>query len=293
MTGIYKGRKDMEDKEVKVTETQAEEVKTEDRKTEEKKMEKTAAGKSMHPAIVIALIAAVCLIVCSVILVSGVASYKSRSNSGGISATGSASCDFDSDLIVWRGYFSSFGETSEGAYRSIKRDSDAVKDYLKENGVKEDEIVFSPINISKHYTETYNDEGNYIGDVFDGYDLYQDVCITSNDVDKIEEVSRDISGLIETGIEFSSDSPEYYYTKLDELKLQLIEDASANAKQRIDIMAAQTGDRAGKLSSASLGVFQITATNSDEDEYSYGGTFNTYSRSKTASITVKLNYDVR
>lgn len=38
-----------------------------------------------------------------------------------------------------------------------------------------------------------------------------------------------------------SQQPEYYYTKLDEMKLDLIEKATANAKNRIDIMAAGTG----------------------------------------------------
>ena len=78
---------------------------------------------------------------------------------------------------------------------------------------------------------------------------------------------------------------------MDELKLQLIEEATQNAKQRIDIMAEGTGGKAGKLLNANLGVFQITAQNSDS-EYSYGGSFDTSSRNKTASITVKLNYGV-
>ena len=57
-------------------------------------------------------------------------------------------------------------------------------------------------------------------------------------------------------------------------------------------MADGTGETPGKLLDASLGVFQITAQNSSDEEYSYGGTFNTYSRAKTASITVRLNYAV-
>ena len=77
---------------------------------------------------------------------------------------------------------------------------------------------------------------------------------------------------------------------MDELKLQLIEDATENAKARIDIVAEGTGCNPGKLISANLGVFQITARNSSSEDYSYGGTFNTYSREKTASITVRLNY---
>ncbi|MDD3369511.1 MAG: SIMPL domain-containing protein [Lachnospiraceae bacterium] len=243
--------------------------------------------------VIIALIAGVSLIICTLILTLGFLSYKSKSPSGGITATGSASCDFESDLIVWRGYFSTFGVTTQDAYQSIKNDSETIKQYLKDNGIKDDEMVFSSININQHYNDVYNEEGNHIGDELIGYDLYQDVCITSSDVDTVEKISRDISGLIESGIEFTSDSPEYYYTKLDELKLQLIADATENAKQRIDLIAGGTSGKAGSLSTASLGVFQITATNSADEEYSYGGTFNTSSREKTASITVKLNYNVK
>lgn len=41
-----------------------------------------------------------------------------------------------------------------------------------------------------------------------------------------------------------------------------------------------------------MGIFQITGQNSDED-YSWGGTFNTESKEKTASITMKLDYKVK
>lgn len=242
--------------------------------------------------VIIALIAGIFAIACVTIFVGGVVSYKKTSGSGGITATGSANCDFEADLIVWRGSFSAYGMTTKEAYDVIKNDSKMIKEYLVKNGVAEDEVVFSSVNISQRYSTRYNDEGEIMGDYPDGYDLYQEVSVTSNDVDKVEKISRDITELIESGVEFSSFSPEYYYTKLDELKLQLIEEATANAKERINIMADGTGETPGKLLDASLGVFQITAQNSSDEEYSYGGTFNTYSRAKTASITVRLNYAV-
>ena len=107
---------------------------------------------------------------------------------------------------------------------------------------------------------------------------------------KVENISRDITKLIESGVEFESELPEYYYTKLDEVKLDLIEKATANAKERIDIMSAGSGAKAGKLLSAALGVFQITAKNSGSESYSYDGYLDTSSRYKTANITVRLNY---
>ena len=244
-----------------------------------------------YKGIVIALIAGICAIISVSIFTGNLVSYKKTSGSGGLTATGSANCDFESDLIVWRGSFSNEGRTAQEAYRSIRKDAELIRAYLIENGVSEDEMVFSSVTINEHWEYEYNDDGDRIGEYLAGYNLYQDVSITSTDIDKIENISRDISGLIESGVQFASDEPEYYYTKLDELKLQLIADATQNAKARIDLMAVGTGASTGELLNASLGVFQITAQNSNT-EYSYGGYFDTSSRHKTASITVKLNYAV-
>ena len=245
-----------------------------------------------YKGIVIALIAGIFAIICVTIMSGRLVTYKQSSGSGGLTATGSASCDFESDLIVWRGSFSAYGSSTQSAYERLKKDAEVIEDYLVENGVTDDEMVFGSISISKRYRYEYNDEGYEIGRYEDGYDLYQEICVTSNDVDKVDNISRDITQLIEANVEFNSDSPEYYYTKLNELKLQLIEEATQNAKDRIDIMAEGTGATLDKLLTANLGVFQITAQNTNSD-YSYGGTFNTSSRQKTASITVKLNYSVK
>ncbi len=244
-----------------------------------------------YKGIIIALIAGICAIISVSIFTGNLVSYKKTSGSGGLTATGSANCDFESDLIVWRGNFSSEGNTAQEAYRSIKKDADLIRKYLTDNGVTEEEMVFSSVTINEVWESEYNEEGDRIRDYLTGYSLYQDVSITSTDIDKIENISRDISGLIESGVQFTSNEPEYYYTKLDELKLQLIEEATQNAKSRIDLMAAGTGATVGELLNANLGVFQITAQNSNT-EYSYGGSFDTSSRNKTASITVKLNYSV-
>ena len=76
-------------------------------------------------------------------------------------------------------------------------------------------------------------------------------------------------------------------------KLDLINKASQNAKDGIDIMAKNTGASLGKLKNSNLGVFQITAKNSGTSSYSYDGAFDTSSRHKTATITVKLEYDIK
>ena len=71
----------------------------------------------------------------------------------------------------------------------------------------------------------------------------------------------------------------------------MIEEATKDAKNRAETIAINGGGSLGELTYASMGVFQITAENSS-DEYSWGGSFNTSSKRKTASITMRLNYEI-
>lgn len=222
----------------------------------------------------------------------GLSHFRSES-SHVITATGSASVDFESDIIIWRGSFSAVANTSQDAYTKIKEDAKRVSKYLKDHGVIDNEVVFNSVDISRTYQDKYDANGNYAGSEPDGYQLTQSVTITSSNLDRIEMVSRDISSLLDQGVELTSDSPEYYYSDLDALKLDLIDKASVNAKERIDIVARNSGATLGKLNNSSLGVFQITAKNSGTSSYSYEGAFDTSSRFKTASITVRLEYDLK
>ncbi len=72
----------------------------------------------------------------------------------------------------------------------------------------------------------------------------------------------------------------------------MISKASEDARIRAQRIAEYSGGKLGDLQSAKMGVFQITGQNSNED-YSWGGTFNTSSKEKTASITMKLVYKVK
>ena len=95
-----------------------------------------------------------------------------------------------------------------------------------------------------------------------------------------------------SGVRFYSYQPRYYYTKLADLKLDLISKATEDARLRAKNISKKSGAKLGDLVSADMGVLQIVGQNSDE-EYSWGGTLNTSSKKKTASITMTLNYRVK
>jgi hypothetical protein len=235
------------------------------------------------------IILGIAAIVCVSILAISFVVIKSN-RTGYIAVTGSATASFASDLIVWRGSFSKKAMTSKEAYEKLKADTADVKAYLTGKGVQEKEIIFSAITMDENYEREYIKEGNFTKTIFAGYTLTQRLTIESAEVDKIEAISRDITELINIGVEFFSMAPEYYYTKLDELKIGLISKSTENARVRAEKIIEQSGGKIVKLSSANLGVFQITAENSSAESYSYGGAFDVSSKNKTAFITTRLEY---
>jgi hypothetical protein len=218
--------------------------------------------------------------------------YKSRAKSQqSIGVTGSAEKDFVSDLIVWKGSYSRKSMDLKNAYADLKNDENSIRAYLSGKGIPDNEIVFSSVNINKEYNYPTDANGRSIGQEFTGFNLTQTVRIESKDVDKINQLSREATELIQKGIEFNSQAPLFYYTKLTEIKMDLLAKASADGKQRAEIIAKNAGSSLGKLKKATLGVFQITGKNTDED-YTYGGAFNTSSLNKTGSITIKMQFAV-
>ncbi len=235
-------------------------------------------------------IVGICIIIGALILGSAY-KYKFKERRI-IRVTGSAETNFTSDLIAWNGNYNRTAFELRDAYAQLKQDENNIKNYLKRKGITEKEIIFSSVKIDRQYSTRYNEEGRITGNDFAGYTLTQTVKVESSDIPKVEALSREITELIETGIELNSPEPLYFYTKLADLKLDLLAKAAEDAKKRAEIIAKNTGGSVSGVNRANMGIFQITGQNSNED-YSYGGAFNTTSKNKTASITVNLECNVR
>lgn len=214
--------------------------------------------------------------------------YRSKSAET-IVVTGLAEKDFISDLIVWNGSYSRKSLDLKNAYTSLKQDENKIRQYLKAKGIAEKETVFSSVEINKEFNARTDENGRQLGQEFTGYNLTQIVKVESGNVDKVEKISREVTELIESGIEFNSSPPAYYYSKLSDVKIDLLGKASSDAKARAQTIAKNSGSNLGVLRKANMGVFQITGKNSNED-YSYGGAFNTSQKNKTGSITIKMEF---
>jgi hypothetical protein len=133
------------------------------------------------------------------------------------------------------------------------------------------------------------EKGNNTNDI-QGYRLTQAVEVKSDEVDRVTKIAQESTELIEQGIQFGSNAPEYFYKKLDELKLEMLSKATENAKQRAENMAKATGNKIGFMRSARMGVFQITpVTSTDVSDW---GTNDTTSLDKKVMAVVSVSFGI-
>ena len=237
-----------------------------------------------------AIVFAISIVAASIIL--GNAVINRNKKVGTISVTGLGEANFTSDLIVWEARFSQINKDLKQAYADLKTDKETISEYLISKGLSDSVIIFNAVNTDKSMKQNYSTDGKYLGQEFIGYTLSQTVQINSKEVEKVEKISREVTELLNKGIQLYSMSPRYYYTKLEDLKIEMVSRATENALLRAKSISENSGARLGDLSLAQMGIFQITGQNSNED-YSWGGAYNTSSKEKTASITMKLTYLIK
>ncbi len=237
-----------------------------------------------------AIVFAISIVAASIIL--GNAVINRNKKVGTISVTGLGETNFTSDLIVWEARFSQVNKDLKQAYADLKTDKETISEYLKLKGLSDSVIIFNAVNTDKNMKQNYSTDGKYLGQEFIGYTLSQTVQINSKDVEKVEKISREVTELLNKGIQLYSVAPRYYYTKLEDLKIEMVSRATENALLRAKSISENSGAKLGDLSLAQMGIFQITGQNSNED-YSWGGAYNTSSKEKTASITMKLTYLIK
>jgi len=236
-----------------------------------------------------AILFAIAIIIASFVL--GNAVINRNRPQGTIVVTGLGESNFTSDLVVWEGNFNRESNDLKTAYASLEKDRNAVTEYLKSKGIPEAQLIFNAVNTNPLYQQNYSNDGRFLGQTFQGYQLNQSLVIESKEVEKVEKISREITELLNQGIAFYSQQPRYYFTGLESLKLEMIAKATEDARIRAERIAENSDSDLGDLINANMGIFQITGQNSGED-YSWGGTFNTSAKNKTASITMKLTFEV-
>ncbi|MBA7470467.1 hypothetical protein ES707_05754 [subsurface metagenome] len=195
----------------------------------------------------------------------------------------------ESDLAIWEIYFGIRSENIKKGYPVIEDQKKQVLAFLKEQGVDQGEIHIFSMSINE---QNKLDENANITNEIDFFQLQQIIEITSSDVHKIAGVSSDITQLLKTGIAIQSSSPNYYYSKVNDLKSELLTEATQDARMRAQTLATGSGVKLGFLKAARQGSFSIRSAKStnisSEDTYD-----DTYSITKKITAIVTVDYSMK
>jgi hypothetical protein len=233
-----------------------------------------------------AVVLAVGLVIATVI--GGWFFVKGKQGDQIITVTGSARKRIKSDLVVWRAGVSYQAPALSDAYRALSEAVPRVKAYMVSKGIAENQITISSIS-----TQTLHGKNTYGGEdssEITGYSLRQELSVRSNEVDKIGQIAREATELINQGILIESMPPEYMYTQLGGLKIEMLAEAAKDAKVRAEQIAQSTGSSIGSVRTARMGVLQITAA--DSTEVSDSGMNDTSSVEKDITAVVNIGFAV-
>jgi hypothetical protein len=210
-----------------------------------------------------------------------------KSGDESITVTGSAKRRITSDLVVWNAGVTSQSPSLTEAYAQLADNIPKIKSYLLSKGIAEDKMTVSSISTAtlKKRDSEFNDTGEITG-----YALTQQIEVRSNDVQKIAQVAREATELINQGILIESKAPLYYYTAIGDLKIEMLGEAAKDAKERAERIAQSTGNSIGSVRSAKMGVLQITAA--DSTEVSDYGMYDTSTIDKDMTAVVNVSFSV-
>jgi len=205
-----------------------------------------------------------------------------------ITVKGYAEKEIVSDWAQWEGNFKVKTIDLVTGCGKLEDDLEKVMVYLRSEGVSKGNIVVSSVSTTTQHK--LDEEGRRTNEI-DAYFLYQSVTVASSDTALIDRIARGSTVLIKQGVEFSSNHPEYLYTKLDELKIELLGQATKDARDRAEQLAVNSRGKVGRLRSASQGVFQITPRHSTE--VSSRGMYSTSTVEKKITAVVTIVYTIR
>jgi hypothetical protein len=136
--------------------------------------------------------------------------------------------------------------------------------FLKEKGIKDDEIIQKDLLVNDKKAQEYD-----VSNAVNTYRFIIDniILVRSNQVENIEKVSRMTDELLKRGVLISNrdeynGAVRYYYTKLNDIKPEMLTDATKNAKNAAIQFAKESNSKIGKLKKASQGLFSVI----DRDE---------------------------
>ena len=175
-----------------------------------------------------------------------------------VTVKGLSEREYEADIVIWPLQFTAASNDLGEMYRSIDDSTRKIREFLVEAGVGSDEISVSTPAITDKSAQQYGNQGQ----AEFRYTATQTVTVYSQNIGLARQLMQRISDLGKQGIVFSGGNyqsqTEYLFTRLNEVKPEMIEEATRQAREVAEKFAADSKSRLGKIKAASQGQFTIS-----------------------------------
>lgn len=186
------------------------------------------------------------------------------SDNRSVSVKGLSERDVRADLAVWRISFETESESlPQARSENIDREK-KIREFLLAQKINPESINVESITASKSREENGEDER--------GATLYKQVysveeilVVRSTAIDDVSQATQKTADLIDQGIVLSRSDVKYIFTKLNEIKPDMIAEATKNARAAADQFARDSGSEVGGITSATQGWFNILPRDGSSD----------------------------
>jgi hypothetical protein len=174
-----------------------------------------------------------------------------------VSVKGVAERDVVADVGIWPLRFVSTADLLENAREKIELDRRRVAAFLARAGVDSSAISLRSLEVTDAQANPYRQ-----GPVQSRYIVTMTLVVRSNDVEQLRRASQSIGELVAAGVvlsagEYGGGGPTYLFTKLNDLKPEMLAESTANARKAAQQFALESGARVGAIRRAYQGVFEI------------------------------------
>jgi len=165
----------------------------------------------------------------------------------------------NADVVIWPIQYIRASNELSTLYTNLDRDTQQIVSFLKENGFEDGEISMSAPAITDKIAQNYGGANK----IEFRYSAVQTLSLYTSNVKKARESMTKITRLGKGGITFRTNSydsqTQYIYTKLNDIKPQMIKEATSNARASAETFANDSQSRLGKIKSARQGQFSIVS----------------------------------
>ncbi len=189
----------------------------------------------------------------------GNAAIKFKEYERTVTVKGLSERECAADVVIWPIQFTEASNKLEELYESIELSTDKIKIFLEKSGVSKEEITFTAPSITDKSAQQYGGQEN----AEFRYTAIQTVTVYSENIDSVRKIMESLSELGKQGIVFTGGTyesqTEYLFTSLNDVKPEMIEEATTKAREVAEKFASDSKSTLGKIKTASQGQFSIDA----------------------------------